>query len=124
VTEAHQFNRRRMVGLVLVAIFSGGALYWLRWVQERRDRESVAAFVAAVRRSQEVRPCAIAIEEVAQVAQQAKALPTPACPGPSDVLVPAHSDLDRLEDKVTAGLEATRREPATRCYARGPADVG
>jgi hypothetical protein len=76
----------------------------MRRASNRRDREAAMAFIDAVRRGQEARPCAVAVEEVARIAQQAKGLPTPVCSGPADVFE-ARGIVQRHE-AVAKGYEA------------------
>jgi hypothetical protein len=66
-----------IAGLV-VCVVAGGFM-WRARVRRQHDREVVAAFFGAARRGQDSRPCDVAVEQVAQVSQQAKALPAASC---------------------------------------------
>jgi hypothetical protein len=71
-------GRRSGMAVVLVGLVGGGFLWW-KHAQKEHDRAVVAAFVAAARRGQEAKSCAVAVEKVAQLSQRTQAAAPPAC---------------------------------------------
>jgi hypothetical protein len=76
-------KRRLFIAVCCVVILSISlGIGWRRQLQLRHDRELVAVFVAAARQGQDLSPCGLEVETVAEVAKQAKVLPVPACVRP------------------------------------------
>ena len=64
--------------LVLAGVGIGGGL-WLKKQQRKRDLATLAAFVGAAREGQKAKPCAAAVDKVADVARTLNTLGRPTC---------------------------------------------
>lgn len=65
--------------LVLAGAGIGGGLWLKKKQQRKRDLATLAAFVAAARESQKSKPCAAAVDKVADVAKTLNTLGRPTC---------------------------------------------
>src|SRR5437660_10904308 len=68
--------------LVLAGAGIAGGLYLTKRAQNRRDRATLAAFIASARESQKSKPCAAAVDKVGDVARTLNTLGRPATAKP------------------------------------------
>jgi hypothetical protein len=79
--RAREINMNgRNVGVAVAAIIVGGGFLWWKHAQKEHD----GAAVAAVRQGQEAKPCAVAVEKVAQLSQRTWAAAALACAAKPD----------------------------------------
>jgi len=95
--------------LVLAGAGVGGGLYLKKRAQARRDRASLAAFVAAARESQKSKPCAAAVDKVGDVARTLNSLgkPSTATPPKGDEarrIVAGYRELARTYDRLAVSI--------------------
>ena len=95
--------------LLLAAAGIGGGLYLKKKAQARRDRATLAAFVAAARESQKSKPCAAAVDKVADVARTLNTLGKPSCesaPKGDDArrVVASYRELARTYDRIAVSI--------------------
>lgn len=95
--------------LVLAAGGIAGGLYLKKRAQARRDRATLAAFVAAARESQKSKPCAAAVDKVADVAKTLNTLGKPSCdsmPKGDDArrVVASYRELARTYDRIAVSI--------------------
>jgi hypothetical protein len=95
--------------LVLAGGGIAGGLYLKKRAQARRDRATLAAFVAAARETQKSRPCAAAVDKVADVAKTLNGLGRPACadaPRGDEArrVVAGHRELSRTYDRIAVSI--------------------
>jgi hypothetical protein len=77
-------GRRSTVAALLTAALLGGGFFWWRHAQKGHDRAVVAAFVVAARQGQEAKPCAVAVEKVAELSRRTRDAVAPACVAKAD----------------------------------------
>lgn len=65
--------------LVLAGLGIGGGLWLKKRQQKKRDLATLSAFVAAAREGQKAKPCAAAVDKVADVARTLNTLGKPSC---------------------------------------------
>ncbi len=65
--------------LVLAGLGIGGGLWLKKKQQKKRDLATMAAFVSAAREGQKAKPCAAAVDKVADVARTLNTLGRPSC---------------------------------------------
>ncbi len=105
----------RMIAAILagVVVLAGGGvaggLYLKKRAQARRDRASLAAFVAAAREGQKSKPCAAAVDKVADVARTLNTLGKPGCanaPRGDEArrVVAGHRELARTYDRIAVSM--------------------
>jgi hypothetical protein len=95
--------------LVLAGAGIAGGLYLKKRAQARRDRASLAAFVAAARESQKSKPCAAAVDKVADVAKTQNTLGKPSCasaPRGDEArrVVAGYRELARTYDRIAVSI--------------------
>jgi len=95
--------------LVLAGAGIGGGLYLKKRAQARRDKASLAAFVAAARESQKSKPCAAAVDKVGDVARTLNSLgkPSTATPPKGDEarrLVAGYRELAKTYDRLAVSI--------------------
>jgi hypothetical protein len=95
--------------LVLAGAGVGGGLYLKKRAQARRDRATLAAFVAAARESQKSKPCAAAVDKVGDVARTLNSLgkPSTATPPKGDEarrIVAGYRELARTYDRLAVSI--------------------
>ncbi len=95
--------------VVLVGGGVAGGLYLKKRAQARRDRASLAAFVAAAREGQKSKPCAAAVDKVADVARTLNTLGKPGCanaPRGDEArrVVAGHRELARTYDRIAVSM--------------------
>jgi type II secretory pathway pseudopilin PulG len=75
----------KMIAVIIVGVLAlaglgiGGGLYLKKKQQQKRDRATLAAFVAAAREGQKAKPCAAAVDKVGDVAKTLNTLGKPSC---------------------------------------------
>jgi hypothetical protein len=97
--------RKAAIAVVLGVVLLGGGILWWRHAQKAHDRAVVAAFVSAARQGQEARPCAVAVERVAELSQRTRVAPAPACGAKPDLeqakrLSDAYGDIAKACDGI------------------------
>jgi hypothetical protein len=95
--------------LVLAGAGIAGGLYLKKRAQARRDRATLAAFIAAARESQKSRPCAAAVDKVGDVAKTLNTLGKQSCtnaPKGDEArrVVAGHRDLARTYDRIAVAI--------------------
>ena len=65
--------------LLVVGVAIGGGMWLKKKQQKKRDLATLAAFVAAAREGQKAKPCAAAVDKVADVAKTLNTLGRPTC---------------------------------------------
>ena len=95
--------------LVLTGLGIGGGLYLKKRAQARRDRASLGAFIAAARESQKSKPCAAAVDKVADVARTLNTLGKPSCASPpkgdeARRVVAGYRELSRTYDRIAVSI--------------------
>jgi len=95
--------------LVLAGAGIGGGLYLKKRAQARRDRASLAAFVASARESQKSKPCAAAVDKVGDVARTLNTLgkPSTAAPPKGDEarrLIAGYRELSKTYDRLAVSI--------------------
>jgi len=95
--------------LVLAGAGIAGGLYLKRRAQERRDRATLTAFVAAARESQKSKPCAAAVDKVGDVARTLNSLGKPSSAAPpkgeeAKRVVAGYRELARTYDRIATAI--------------------
>src|SRR3954471_17861811 len=95
--------------LVLAGGGVAGGLFLKKRAQARRDRASLAAFVAAAREGQKSKPCAAAVDKVADVARTLNTLGKPSCanaPRGDEArrVVAGYRELARTYDRIAVSI--------------------
>ena len=95
--------------LVLAGAGISGGLYLKKRAQTRRDKASLASFVAAARESQKSKPCAAAVDKVGDVARTINSLgrPSTATPPKGDDarrLVAGYRELAKTYDRLAVSI--------------------
>jgi hypothetical protein len=96
--------------LVLAAAGISGGLYLKKRAQARRDKATLAAFVASARESQKSKPCAAAVDKVADVARTLNSLgkPSTASPPKGDEarrMVAGYRDLAKTYNQLAVSIK-------------------
>jgi hypothetical protein len=105
-TERH-LGRNIFVAAILVAVAAGLGVAWKVRAERQRDRELVAAFIAAARAGQQAAPCGVAVEAVAQVSQRAKGLRAPACaaePADGKEIIDGYENVAKSYDSIAEAV--------------------
>jgi hypothetical protein len=95
--------------LVLAGAGISGGLYLKKRAQTRRDKASLAAFVAAARESQKSKPCVAAVDKVADVARTRNTLGQPASANPpkgdeARRIVAGYRELAKTYDRIALSM--------------------
>jgi hypothetical protein len=95
--------------LVLAGAGIGGGLVLKKRSQARRDRASLTAFIAAARESQKSKPCAAAVDKVADVARTLNTLGKPSTATPpkgedARRVVAGYRELARTYDRIAVSI--------------------
>lgn len=95
--------------LVVVGGAIGGGLYLKKKQQKKRDLATLAAFVAAAREGQKAKPCAAAVDKVADVAKTLNSLGRPSCgsvPRGEEAkrVVAGYRDLAKTYDRIATSI--------------------
>jgi hypothetical protein len=95
--------------LVLAGAGISGGLYLKKRAQTRRDRASLAAFVAAARESQKSKPCAAAVDKVADLARTRNTLGQPSSANPpkgdeARRIVAGYKELAKTYDRIALSI--------------------
>ncbi|HEY4770022.1 MAG TPA: FHA domain-containing protein [Myxococcales bacterium] len=95
--------------LVLAGAGISGGLYLKKRAQARRDRASLAAFVAAAREGQKSKPCAAAVDKVGDVARTLNTLGKPSAANPpkgdeARRLVAGYRELAKTYDRIAVAI--------------------
>ena len=95
--------------LVLAAVGIGVGLTLKKRAQHKRDLASVAAFVNAAREGQKAKPCAVAVDKVADVARTMNTLGKPTCaqaPKSEDArrVVAGYRELAKTYDRIAVAV--------------------
>jgi hypothetical protein len=99
-----------LAGVVLLAAGGvAGGLYLKKRAQARRDRATLAAFVVAARESQKSKPCAAAVDKVADLARTLNTLGKAECAKPARGdearrLVAGYRELARQYDRIAVAI--------------------
>lgn len=95
--------------LLLAGLGIGGGLVLKKRAQHKRDLATLASFVAAAREGQKAKPCAAAVDKVADVAKTMNTLGRPTCasaPRGEDArrVVAGYRDLARTYDRIATSI--------------------
>ena len=95
--------------LVLAGAGIAGGLYLKKRAQNRRDRATLAAFIAAARESQKSKPCAAAVDKVGDVARTLNNLGKPSTANPpkgdeARRFVAGYRELAKTYDRVAVAI--------------------
>ena len=95
--------------LVLAGAGISGGLYLKKRAQARRDKASLAAFVNAARESQKSKPCAAAVDKVADVARTRNTLGQPSSANPpkgdeARRIVAGYRELAKTYDRIALSI--------------------
>ncbi len=95
--------------LVLAGAGISGGLYLKKRAQTRRDRATLAAFVAAARESQKSKPCAAAVDKVGDVARTLNSLSRPSSADPpkgddARRMVAGYRELAKTYDRLAVSI--------------------
>jgi hypothetical protein len=95
--------------LVLAGLGIGGGMYLKKKQQKKRDLATLAAFVGAAREGQKAKPCAAAVDKVADVAKTLNTLGRPnssAVPRGDEAkrVVAGYRDLARTYDRIATSI--------------------
>src|SRR5262249_20329994 len=100
-----------IVGVLVLAGAGIGGGMWLKKKQQRkRDLATLAAFVAAAREGQKAKPCAAAVDKVADVAKTLNTLGKPSCSAPpkgeeARRVVSGYRELARTYDRIATSIQ-------------------
>jgi hypothetical protein len=95
--------------LVLAGVGIGGGLWLKKKQQRKRDLATLSAFVAAAREGQKAKPCAAAVDKVADVARTLNTLGKPNCasvPKGDDAkrVVAGYRELAKTYDRIAVSI--------------------
>ena len=95
--------------LVLAGAGIGGGLWLKKKQQRKRDLLTLAAFVAAAREGQKAKPCAAAVDKVADVARTQNTLGRPNCSSPprgddARRVVAGYRELAKTYDRIALSI--------------------
>ena len=95
--------------LILAGAGIGGGLWLKKKQQKKRDLATLSAFVAAAREGQKAKPCAAAVDKVADVARTLNTLGRPSCSSPSKGddarrVVAGYRELAKTYDRIALSI--------------------
>ena len=95
--------------LVLAGVGIGGGLWLKKKQQKKRDLATMTAFIAAAREGQKAKPCAAAVDKVADVARTMNTLGKPTCAAPpkgeeARRVVGGYRELAKQYDRIATSM--------------------
>ncbi|MBS2025833.1 MAG: FHA domain-containing protein [Deltaproteobacteria bacterium] len=127
-------SKKLLIGLIagFVVLAAGGiglGIMLKKKAEKKRDLAAVASFVASAREGQKAKPCAAAVDKVADVAKQLNSIPKISCSSPpkgeeAKRIVGGYRELAKTYDRiVTATTQFAGQGAASTAATTGAADT-